>query len=324
MKILITGASGFVGGSFVQRFQNDPSLVIHGIGRRPIPQNRHYTQKDLSLPFDLDFQPDTVIHAAARALPWGTERDFQAQNVTATRNVVDFCLKRNVKNLVYLSSSSVFYQEKDQFAITEQSPIGPKFVNRYAATKYAGELIIKEFPGRWVILRPRAVFGPGDTVLFPRILQAAQKGKMMRFSRPAPPVQGDLIYIESLCDYMLKAATDPSIQGDFNLTNNQPVEIEPFLLRIFEELNIAAPTKQIPQKRALMIASAVEAFFTTFLPKKEPPITRFGIGVLTYSKTFDVAKALEVLGPPSVDLATGVQRFLEWQKSLHPQTLQRP
>ena len=61
-----------------------------------------------------------------------------------------------------------------------------------------------------MILRPRAVFGPGDTVLFPRVLTAARKGRLPLLVSDGPPPQGDVIYIDNLCHYMLQAATRPA------------------------------------------------------------------------------------------------------------------
>ena len=69
-RILVTGASGFVGGSFVARFRERTDLQIHGVGRRKL-DDPHYSSLDLSRPFerlsDEAFRPDVVIHAAARA-----------------------------------------------------------------------------------------------------------------------------------------------------------------------------------------------------------------------------------------------------------------
>lgn len=313
MKILITGASGFVGGALMEMAATRPNLEVHGLGRRPLSLP-NYSRRDLALPLELDFTPDVVIHAAARALPWGSREDFHRQNVLATEHVIDFCKRKRVPHLIYISSSSVFYREEDQEGLTEGSPIGPDFVNHYSRTKHEGECLVRDFPGRSVILRPRAVFGPGDTVLFPRLLAAAQAGKMYRFEREAPPARGDLIYIGTLCEYILRAATDSRVEGDFNLTNGQPVEIESFLFGIFQRLGIPLPEKRLSCARALKIATAIEWFYKVALPRSEPPITRFGIGVLAYSKTFDVAKSLAALGPPAVGLEEGVEAFVAWQK----------
>lgn len=315
MKILLTGASGFVGGSLMEWAAKHPGVSIHGIGRRPLPL-ANYSQHDLTVPFAYEETPDVVIHAAARSLPWGSAAEFERQNVTATRNILEFCERRGVGTFIYISSSSVFYREEDQELLTEESPIGPSFVNHYARTKYEGECLARKFSGRSVILRPRAVFGPRDTVLFPRILQAARAGKMYRLDRNGvPPARGDLIYIDSLCDYILRAALDPQVEGDFNLTNNEPIEIESFLGEVFRKLGMPFPDKRLSCSKALSIATGIEWLYKLFLPRREPPITRFGISVMAYTKTFDVSKSLRILGPPKVDLVTGVDAFVAWQRA---------
>lgn len=313
IKILITGASGFVGGAFCRQFAGRADLEIRGLGRRATDLPG-YIRADLTRPLQFDWKPDVVIHAAARSSPWGSLKEFRQQNVQATQHVIDFCTTREVPRLIYISSSSVFYREDDQLNITEQSPIGPTFVNHYAQTKYEGEQLVRRFQGSPAILRPRAVFGPHDTVLFPRILRAAQQGRMVFIGRPGAPAVGDLIYIDTLCEYMLRAALDPAITDDFNLTNNEPVEIQSFLARIFAELGLPLPARSIPRDRALLIGTALEWIFKLLLPWKEPPITRFGVGVLGFSKTFDASKSLRVLGPPSVSLEEGLRRFIAWQK----------
>ena len=89
MNILVTGASGFVGGAYVRRFQAHGGLQLHGVGRRRLDL-ADYTTVDLGRPFDVPFAPDVVIHAAARASPWGSRAEYQRDNVEATRQVIDF------------------------------------------------------------------------------------------------------------------------------------------------------------------------------------------------------------------------------------------
>ena len=312
-KILITGASGFVGSSFCMQHAGREDVEIRGLGRREM-NLPGYVRADLTQPLRLDWSPDVVIHAAARSSPWGALREFRRQNGLATRHVVDFCEAQKVRKLVYISSSSVFYREGDQTGITEQTPIGPRFVNAYAQTKHEGEEVARSFSGSCCVLRPRAVFGPRDTVLFPRLLRAARQGRMVAITRPGPPAVGDLIYIDTLCDYMLRAALDPAAVGDFNLTNHEPVEIQAFIAEIFSNLGLPPIQRAIPKAKALRVAWLLEKVFGLLLPWIEPPITRFGVEVLSSSKTFDAGKCLRVLGPPSVSLAEGTRRFIEWQK----------
>jgi nucleoside-diphosphate-sugar epimerase len=198
--------------------------------------------------------------------------------------------------------------------MTERTPIGPDFVNHYARTKFEGEEIVRGFSGAWCVLRPRAVFGPRDSVLFPRLLRAARQGRMVSITRPGPPAVGDLIFIDTLCDYMLRSAIDPAVTGEFNLTNNEPVEIQAFIADIFSQLGLPSVKRTIPKVKAMRMAWLLEKVFGFLMPSTEPPITRFGVEVLSSSKTFDVSKSLRMLGPPSVGLQEGVRRFVEWQK----------
>jgi nucleoside-diphosphate-sugar epimerase len=314
MRVLVTGASGFVGGSFMRRFAARKDVELYGIGRRTA-DFANYAQIDLAEDFDIPISPDVVIHAAARASPWGSREEYLRQNVRATQNVVRFCERRGNPKLIYLSSSSVFYREEHQFGLTESSPIGPAFINEYAATKYAGERVLDGYAGHRLVLRPRAVFGPGDTVLFPRILRAARQGTFPLFKGSGPPVLGDLIYIDTLCDYLWTAVVRPDIAGEYNLTNAKPVVIQDFLLEVFAKLGVRAPTRRITVRQAMFAASVMERTYRMLRLKGEPPVTRYGVAVFAYSKTFDVTRMLHDLGPPAVSLEEGVERFIAWQQS---------
>lgn len=315
MKILVTGASGFVGGAFLRRFAARRDLQLLGVARRPQPDLPNYCQIDLSRPFDLDFRPDAVIHCAALASPWGALRTYQRHNVDATREVVRFCERQGRPRLVYVSSSSVFYRDAHQLGLTEASPIGPTFVNDYAATKHQGELVARGYDGPSVIVRPRAVFGPGDTVLFPRVLRAARRGRLPILVPDGPPAQGDLIYIDVLCDYLLQAATAPLRHDAYNLTNAEPVVLQDLLLDVLRRLDLPAPRRRVRVATAMRAAGWTERLYRWLHLPGEPPITRFGVSVFAYSKTFDPARTLAEFGPPSLSIADGVARFVAWQKA---------
>lgn len=314
MRILITGASGFVGGAFLQRHATEPGLELLGVARRPSP-HPNYTQRDLSQPFDLPFKPDVVIHAAALASPWGTRAQYERQNVETTRQVIDFCRRNGHPRLLYISTSAVFYTESHQYELHEESPIGPGFVNEYARTKAAGEQLLQAYEGERCVLRPRAVFGPGDTVLFPRVIEAARKGALPVFTGQDRPVMGDLVYIDTLTDYLMRAARAPQLAPSYNLTNAQPVDLQALLHHVLAELDLPKPRRSVRVKTALRAATALEAIWRVLRLGGEPPATRFGVGVFAYSKTFDPSRTLADLGPPSVSMDEGVRRFIQWQRA---------
>lgn len=314
MKILLTGASGFIGGRFMQRFRGTPGLELLGVGRRALA-DPDYRTVDLSRPFDLDFAPDVVIHAAALSSPFAPRREYLRHNVDATRHVIDWCRAHGLPKLIYISSSSVHYRPCDQLGIREDDPIGPAFANTYAETKAAGETLVRDYPGAWTILRPRAVFGPGDTVLFPRLLAAAKRGRLPRIVRDGPPAVGDLISVDALADYMLRAAQKSEAVGAFNLSHGEPVPMQDFIADIFRRLDLPPPTRTVSYRVARAAAHAAELAWTLLPLRGEPPVTRFGIDVLSFSKTFDIARARAVLGAPSQTLAEGIDAFVAWQKT---------
>jgi nucleoside-diphosphate-sugar epimerase len=315
--VLVTGASGFIGGHLFGRFRR-MGWSVTGVGRRTLSLPG-YVARDLVEPLPEAFGPfDVVVHAAARSSPWGLRSEFERQNVVATRSVIDHCVRHGRPKLVFISSSSVYYGPYHQLGISEETAMPARAVNHYAATKREAEALVMQYPGEWVILRPRAVFGPGDTVLLPRVLHAARSGRLPLLTSRDGEAIGDLIYIDNLVDYIVRSATSDGIRGCFNLTNNEPVPLSAFLLDILRLLDIPAPRRRVSVRKAMLAAGLLELLYAIVSPNKEPPITRFGIHVFAYSKTFDVSKMLAAMGPPRVSLAEGAERTVAWVKGAAP------
>ncbi|WP_312736912.1 NAD(P)-dependent oxidoreductase [Stenotrophomonas sp.] len=314
MRILVTGASGFVGGALLRRLADVPGVEALGVARRPLPLP-HYAALDLSQPFELPLRPDVVVHAAARVTPWGSPAQFRQQNVDTTARVIDFCRRAGHPRLLLVSSTAVFYREAHQYDLDEDSPIGPAFLNEYARSKAAAERLLAGYEGPSCILRPRAVFGPGDTVLLPRLLAAARRGGVPLLVSPGGPPQMDLIHIDTLVEYLLRAARAPQLGPAYNLTSAQPVDLHALLKRLLAALQLPPPHRRVPTTLALRAASVVEAGWRALRLRSEPPITRFGVAAFAYSKTFNPQRMLADLGPPRVSMEDGIERFIDEQRA---------
>ncbi|MEO8271400.1 MAG: NAD(P)-dependent oxidoreductase [Aureliella sp.] len=326
MNILVTGASGFIGGRAMVAFKGRGWRVV-GIGRRPLDRVG-YRQLDLTQPIRQSLVHelgtiDVILHAAARSAPWGSRAVFQQNNVQATQHVLDLAQKIGHPKLIYVSSSSVYYEPRDQFGIDETTPRANPPINHYAASKQEAERIVAGYSGPTCILRPRAVFGRGDSVLFPRILAAALAGRLPWLVRQGEPAIGDLLAINNLTHCFLRAAEDQNIVGEFNLTDGQPVAIIPFLQDIFEQLDIPQPERRLSVKRAYRAAWMIEKFYQCCLPWSEPPITPFGVHVFAYSKTFNVSKMLASFGPLPQTVEQAVSDFVQWVKTDKPYAKRR-
>ncbi len=97
-------------------------------------------------------------------------------------------------------------------------------------------------------------------MLFPRVLTAARKGRLPLLVSDGPPPQGDVIYIDNLCHYMLQAATRPLKHDAYNLTNAEPVSIHEFLLEALEGLNLPAPKRRVSVAMALRAGDGRNGF----------------------------------------------------------------
>lgn len=309
MKILVTGTSGFVGGA-VGRYLRSRGHHVTGLSRRPprAEATDRTLAHDLARPAPELGPFDAVIHAAALSAPWGRPAAFDAANVEGTRHALAIAARSEAR-FILISSSSVLYAPGDQQGLPEQPAPDTPPVNDYARTKRAAEALTAAYPGVWAILRPRAVYGVGDTVLFPRIARAARLRLLPRF-RQAVPAQGDLVSIDTLVRQVARAV-EGDARGIFHLIDPAPVRIEAFVTDVLAGLGLPGPALTISPDLARKAAGRLEA-----LSRRtgwwEPPLTGFGIEVFTATKTFDDRRARALLGLPDVPTEVAVDRFRRW------------
>lgn len=313
MRILLTGSNGFIG----RRVTLDAlarGWQVVGLGRQPEaagPVTR-YVRHDLAEPLDLDDDVDAVVHAAGLATPWAPPEDYHRCNVAGTAHVIAWARRNGRPPLHYVSSSSVFYRDEDQTGLSEASPIPPdaEQINTYSRTKLSGERLARAYPGEWAVLRPRAVFGVGDTVLLPRVLAAARRGVLPRFVRAdGRAVRADLTPVATISHYLLEAVARRAT-GDLNLTNGEAVDLDTFVDDVLGRLGLEPRRPRVPVRVAMALAGSAERWSARFGGYAEPPITRYGISMFAHSKTFDAARVQAVLGPPPVTVAQAVDELV--------------
>lgn len=317
MKIVLTGASGFIGGAFLRRFAAVPGLSLYGVGRRAVgdlPAPVRYHRLPLDRLEELDVEPDVVIHAAGRASPWGTAREYYRDNVQTTERVIAFCQARRLPRLIFLSTAAVYYRFAHQYHLAEDTPIGPAFTSEYARSKYRAEQRVGQYSGEKTIFRPCGVFGIGDRLLFPPLLEAARKKRVFNLDS-GRPAQAELLCVDTLCDYLMLAATAPDLRPCYNISAAQPVATRDLLHEVLRRLDLPLPTRTIKAATALRFTGALEWCWRMLALPGAPPITRFGIGVFSYSAVLDVSRMLADFGVPQVPFEEGLSQFLQQYKA---------
>lgn len=327
-KALVTGATGFLGRATAVRLR-DLGWDVTGlgrdekIGRQLATQGIPFVQADLrnrQQIEDVCAGRDCVIHCAALSSPWGTYRDFYEINVVGTEHVVSGCVRHGVRRLVHVSTPSVYFNYRDRLLVSEKEELPRKPVNAYAATKLIAERVVSDAAGNGlssIIVRPRAVFGPGDTSLFPRLLRVND-------SRGIPLIGGgeallDLTYVDNAVDGLVQACNAPESAAGaiYNLSNGEPVKLIDLLRRLFALLELPLRTRRVSRPAALAAGRAMEWLYRAFPAiGAEPSFTRYTVGLLAYSQTLDLAQARQALNyEPRIPLDEGLRRFADWWRS---------
>ncbi|MCZ2128108.1 MAG: NAD-dependent epimerase/dehydratase family protein [Anaerolineales bacterium] len=326
MKALITGATGFVGGSLARRVKG-MGWDVTGTGRNAAKlkeleaQGVRAAQADITQAErlkDLFKGQEVVFHCAALPTPWGRYEDFYQANVVGTRNVAQACLENNVKRLVHVSTPSFYFDYRSRLNVKEADVL-KKPITPYAVTKLLAEAEVdKAFAAGLpvVSIRPRALFGEGDTVVFPRLIKTIQSGKLAILGDGQNVI--DLSYIGNVLDALLLCVNSPAstLGKKYNISNGEPVKIWDVIFYLCDQLGYPRPTKRIPLGVTLAAAMATEFIYSLKPGRPEPPLTRLSVSLLAYSSTVDISAAKNELGyNPTVPVFEGVDRFLKQWKA---------
>lgn len=325
MKIVITGGTGFLGRHLVWHFSHNHQVVFTGRNRdaaRDVaaraftaPQFSALAHGEQGAQQALDTLcegADVVIHNAALSSPWGRSDAFMAANVTSTQEMIAAAEKNAVKRLILISSPSLYFDYCDRTQVSELAPL-PKPVNEYARTKRMAELAVMNcrVPEK-VILRPRALFGPWDQTLMPRLVRVIEQGQF-------PLMRGgealvDLTYIDNAVQAVALSATRELSApcSIFNVSNGEPKRIRDLLVQVAEEFQLQLRLKPVPWPVVKTMAYAAETL-AKLNGHKEPAITRYSAGVMAFGQTLDLTAIRRELGyAPTVSLDDGIQRHAKW------------
>lgn len=326
MRALVTGATGFLGGHLARRLAEEGWRVT-ATGRRDgaalTALGMAYHPADLSDSERMTVLcagQDVVFHCGARSSAWGPYDDFYRSNVLGTRSVIAGCAAHGVQRLVHISTPSLYFDFRDRYRIREDETLPPRPVNAYAATKRLAEREVATAHARGlptIILRPRAIFGPGDRTILPRLIAAnARAGvPLIRDGRALL----DVTYVSNVVDAALCAAHAPpeALGRAYNISNGAPMSFLALVRALFDRLDAPLRLRRLPWPVASTLARAVEAAARLAPGDREPPFTRYSLGVLAFSQTLDLRAAHRDLGyAPRVGIPEGLDRFAkDWNAS---------
>ncbi len=318
-KILVTGGTGFVGSHLARTLASaGHEIVITGRNRyRQLFGNSSIRMESVDLTDSGGIEnlcegQDLVYHVAARSAPWGARQEFWNDNVLGTQNVVTACRKHHVPRLVHVSSTAIHFQFNDALQIAENSPLPRKFCCHYAESKAEAEKIVLGAAAdglNAIIIRARAVFGPGDNSLLPRLIAAARTGRLRQIGDGGNRI--DMTHIDNLVLALLLAAERGDAGSVFTITNDEPVLLWPLLREILQKLDLQLPSRSVAARTAMTAATVLESRHQWLKLPGEPLLTRYAVGLLSRSQTFDLSEARRVLRyDPLISMQEGVRRTM--------------
>lgn len=305
-RALVTGATGGLGLSLVQGLL-DAGYAVRASGRSPVAIRRleamgaEVLAGDLTttVPGTLCRDIDVVFHAAALSSPWGPDAAFQRANVDLTRTLLAAARKDGADAFVFVSSPSVYARWRDQTGLTEASPLPSRPLNAYARTKGEAEglVLAADAPGfRTVAIRPRAIVGPDDTVLLPRILNLVRRGRFPLFRRGRALVEltdvRDAVRALILADAAREAAGGLAV----NISGGRPLPIADLVHRLGRALGIEVRIVPLPLALGQGLSIVADGVCRLLPGRPEPLLTPYTLSTLAWSQTFDLTRARDLLG----------------------------
>lgn len=334
-KILVTGASGFIGSHIIAELASRGDSVRALYRRQNPPEELRATAgkegNDVEL-FNADLCDesrvlhavqgiDVVIHTAALASDWGKLDLFIKENFNATVSLLKAARDAGVKSFIYFSSA-VVHGFGPHIDTDESGPYYPIKYPYQISKRMTEEYVLRQNSDTFqvTILRPCNVYGPGDRMSTYAMYEAIMDGVFGYIG------SGETltcpIYIDDLCAGTLAALESPNAAGQvILLTDGMKVSWKKYCHVMFDAVGSKKKPAKLPRIAAYAAAKIMTIGATMLGSAKAPPLTMYRVEQASQDYHFSNAKAGELLGfTPKVYFEDGLRRtakaFLEERSRL--------
>lgn len=318
-RVLVTGASGMLGGAVAQLLR-EQGHHVRTFQRRASQGATDEVLGSLTDPGQLARAVDSmdaVIHLAAKVSFTGRWEDFVATNIEGTKHLLDAAEAAGARDFVFVSSPSVAHFGEPLAGADAGTADPAKARGSYARSKAAAELDAlsrnsQEF--RVAAIRPHVVWGPGDTQLVERVLERAKSGRLPLLDQGAALI--DTTYIDNAAAAIVRGLERmEQAQGlALVVTNGEPRQVGELIAGICRAGGAPSPKFSVPGWLARGAGAVIERAWLAAGARKlvhdEPPMTRFLAEQLSTAHWFDQRETRRVLDwQPEVTIDHGLEKL---------------
>jgi nucleoside-diphosphate-sugar epimerase len=330
MPVLVTGASGFLGGRLAQVLARQGEQVI--VLARANSDLRHLSGlnglrivrgslTDSEALAEAARDATRIFHCAAASTDWAAPEVYLASNVWGTEILLAAAQKaRRLERFLHVSTTDVYGYPTIPCAETgDLKDVGLP----YNRTKILAEKAVwREAQEKGLpvtVVRPATIYGPRGKAFVTDIGDLLRKRQMAYIAGGV--TTGGFLYVDNAVDAIIAAARSPKTQGQaFNLSDGTGATWRGYVSALARGLGYKPPWIDLPYTAAMAIAGAMEAPYRWLkvLPGR-PLLTRHAVFLLGRDQEYPSEKARREVGFFSrVTLEEGVARSVAWLKDLQP------
>lgn len=314
-RIFVTGGSGFVGGAAIKHF------VARGDAVRAMSRSEKSDAAIKALgatPVRCDLEnvgaanigdAEAVVHCAAFVEQWGPKDAWKRFNVDGAARMLKAARDAGVKRFIHISTESVLWRGQSLNGADETYPLAPNSPYPYASTKAQAEQLVTAAnapPFETIILRPRFIWGPGDTTLLPLIEHMSKTGGWMWVNHGR--VQTSTTHVSNLVHAIELALTKGKAGGTYFILDDGVRSMHDMIGCMAASRGITLPEKSVPAWFADMLGATCEMVWGAFPMKGDPPLTRFSAMILSRDCILKDDKARAEMGyRPVISVEDGMR-----------------
>jgi nucleoside-diphosphate-sugar epimerase len=240
---------------------------------------------------------DRVFHAAAHTAEWAPAAAYERVTVQGTRNALAAARTAGVARFIHVGSEAALVDGAPLQRVDETRPLPRNPLPGYPASKAASEALVRAANGatlETIVVRPRLIWGAGDSTLLPQLVQAVRAGQFRWIGGGRHLTS--TCHVDNAVEGLLRAAERGRGGEVYFVTDGAPLEFRDFVGRLLATQGVAAPTGSLPYGVARLVAALGEALWRTLPLPGKPPLTRLVLQLFGREVTVDDGRARRELG----------------------------